>query len=160
MPLLPVVWSAMSRPVTVTSPRGGGGTSGYARWSAAAGTQPRFTRTTRPSARTSGVSTCMPTRSSALVRRRTTTSWSVSNVPVAVTWRQRSSRGTLCPGEVSSVTGTGSALRLSAISAFWATRRSCRWNCQKPSSTITGMRTRATRVRITHCRDNRKRYTP
>src|SRR4051794_208934 len=29
-----------------------------------------------------------------------------------------------------------------------------------PSLTMVGIRTRATRVRITHCRDNRKRYTP
>src|SRR5689334_24501844 len=29
-----------------------------------------------------------------------------------------------------------------------------------PSRIIVGMRSRATSVRITHCRDNRKRYTP
>ncbi len=88
IPLLPVVSSALSRPVTVTSPRGAGGTSGNAVWLGAAGTQPRLTRTVPPPLRSSGVSTCTPILSSAEVRRRTTTSCSVSNVPVAVTARQ------------------------------------------------------------------------
>ncbi len=88
MPLALVVSSALSRPVTVTSPLGTAGTSGKACWSAADGTQPRLIMTVPPPLRSNGISTWTPMLPSVAVLRRTTTSCFSSYVPVAVTARQ------------------------------------------------------------------------
>ncbi len=97
--------------------------------------------------------------SSEPVRWRTTTSWAESYVPVAVTVRKVSSRGTVRPGAVSLSTGTAGAPRLFPISWFCATLASWRCSCQKPSLIMVGISASPISVRITHCRVNRKRYT-